>query len=75
VALSPGSILAAVTDGFSEARNAALEFLGAEALVPVIERHRDLEAERQAEAVTAYAYEYAAERLHDDVAALVVKVA
>jgi serine phosphatase RsbU (regulator of sigma subunit) len=75
VALSAGSILAAVTDGFSEARNEALEFLGAAALVPVIERHRDLEAERQAEAVTLYAYEYAAERLHDDVAALVVKVA
>jgi serine phosphatase RsbU (regulator of sigma subunit) len=75
VSLSPGSILAAVTDGFSEARNSALEFLGADALVPVIERSRHWAAERQAEAVTLHAYEYAAERLHDDVAALVVKIA
>jgi sigma-B regulation protein RsbU (phosphoserine phosphatase) len=75
VTLAPGSILAAVTDGFSEARNAALEFLGADALVPVIERGRDWAAERQAEAVTLHAYEYAAEQLHDDIAALVVKVA
>ncbi|HEV2737581.1 MAG TPA: PP2C family protein-serine/threonine phosphatase [Candidatus Elarobacter sp.] len=72
--LSNGSILAAVTDGFSEARNARLEFLGAEALVDVVDRHRACEAEQQAEALTRYAYEYANEQLHDDVAALVVKV-
>lgn len=75
VRLSAGNILAAVTDGFSEARNADLEFLGAEALVDVVLRHRAYEAERQAEALTRRAYEYASERLHDDVAALVVKVA
>jgi sigma-B regulation protein RsbU (phosphoserine phosphatase) len=74
VRLSDGSILAAVTDGFSEARNARLEFLGADALVDVIERYRACEAEQQAEALTRFAYEYANERLHDDVAALVVKV-
>lgn len=74
VQLSDGSILAAVTDGFSEARNARLEFLGPEALVGVVERTRAWEAEQQAEAITRYAYEYANEKLHDDVAALVVKV-
>ena len=74
VRLSDGSILAAVTDGFSEARNASLEFLGADALVDVVERYRFREAEEQAEALTQYAYEYANEQLHDDVAALVVKV-
>jgi sigma-B regulation protein RsbU (phosphoserine phosphatase) len=74
VQLSHGSILAAVTDGFSEARNARLEFLGPEALVDVVERYRACEAEQQAEALTRYAYEYANEQLHDDVAALVVKV-
>ena len=52
----------------------ALEFLGADALVDVVERHRSCEAEQQAEAITRYAYEYANEKLHDDVAALVVKV-
>ena len=41
----------------------------------VIERSRQWEAERQAEAITLHAYEYAAQQLHDDVAALVVKVA
>lgn len=74
VRLSHDSILAAVTDGFSEARNASLEFLGAEALVDVIERYGACQAEQQAEALTRYAYEYANEQLHDDVAALVVKV-
>ena len=74
VRLSHGSILAAVTDGFSEARNASLEFLGPEALVDVVERYRAYEAEQQAEALTRYAFEYADEQLHDDVAALVVKV-
>jgi len=74
VRLGGGDIFAAVTDGFTEARNAGLIFLGAEALVDVIERHRTFEAERQAEAVTRHAFEYAGERLHDDVAALVVKV-
>jgi sigma-B regulation protein RsbU (phosphoserine phosphatase) len=74
MALAEESILAAVTDGFSEARNARHEFLGAGALVDVVERYRSCEAEQQAEALTRYAYEYANEQLHDDVAALVVKV-
>jgi serine phosphatase RsbU (regulator of sigma subunit) len=75
VRLSAGSIIAAVTDGFSEARNASRVFLGPEALADVIRRNQTLDAERQAEAVTQYAYEYANGILHDDVAALVVKVA
>ena len=74
VRFSHDSILAAVTDGFSEARNARQEFLGTEALLNVIEQYRSCEAEEQAEALTRYAYEYANEQLHDDVAALVVKV-
>ena len=74
VRLTQDSILAAVTDGFSEARNAHREFLGAEALVGVVERYSSCEAEQQAEALTRYAYEFADEQLHDDVAALVVKV-
>ena len=75
VELDPGSIFAAVTDGFSEARNASSEFLGPEALVEVILRNRAREAERQAEAITLHAYEYSNQLLRDDVAALVVKVA
>ena len=74
VQLSHGSIVAAVTDGFSEARNARHEFLGADALLEVVARHRSCAAEEQAEALTRYAYEFADEQLHDDVAALVVKV-
>ncbi len=74
VRLEHGDIFAAVTDGFTEARNESLVFLGADALVEVIERNRAREAEQQAEAVTRYAYEYAGSRLEDDIAALVVKV-
>ncbi len=75
VPLHPGSVLAAVTDGFSEARNAARTFLGSEALVDVIMRNYHRAAERQAEAVTSSVYDYTTGLLHDDVAALVVKVA
>lgn len=74
VPLDHGDIFAAVTDGFTEARDESLAFLGADALVDVIKRNRAREAEQQAEAVTRYAYEYAGTRLEDDVAALVVKV-
>lgn len=58
VRLGAGSIIAVATDGFSEARNA----------------NRTLHAERQACAVTRRACEYACGRVHDDVAALVVKL-
>ena len=75
VRLRRGSIIAAVTDGFSEARDASRTFLGSDALAEVILRNRVREAEQQAQAVTQFAYEYANGLLHDDVAALVVKVA
>jgi sigma-B regulation protein RsbU (phosphoserine phosphatase) len=74
VRLDRGDIFAAVTDGFTEARNAGLVFLGPEPLVDIIERHSAFEAEQQAEAVTRYASEYAGERLQDDIAALVIKI-
>jgi sigma-B regulation protein RsbU (phosphoserine phosphatase) len=73
VSLTDGSILAAVTDGFSEARNAQREFLGPEAVVDIVDRYRAYEAEQQAEALTRCASDFADEQLHDDVAALVVK--
>jgi serine phosphatase RsbU (regulator of sigma subunit) len=75
VRLSPGSIVAAVTDGFSEARDESRVFLGPEALADVVLRNATGDAELQAEAVTQRAYDYAGGLLHDDVAALVVKVA
>jgi phosphoserine phosphatase RsbU/P len=74
VRLRTGSIVAAVTDGFSEARDASRTFLGPDALAKVISRNHGADAERQAEAVTQYAHQYANGLLHDDVAALVVKV-
>ncbi len=73
VQLTDGSILAAVTDGFSEARNAEREFLGSDVLVDIVDRYRAYEAEQQAEALTRCASDFADEQLHDDVAALVVK--
>lgn len=73
IPLSPGDIVAAVTDGFTEARNVAREFLGPEAIVDVVNRSRLLSAESQANAIANHAYEYAG-ALHDDVAALVIKI-
>jgi sigma-B regulation protein RsbU (phosphoserine phosphatase) len=74
VPLADGDIFAAVTDGFTEARNVRKEFLGSLALLDVIERDRTLDAENQAQAITTLALAYAGSSLEDDVAALVVKV-
>jgi len=74
IALVPGDIIAAVTDGFTEARNEQLEFLGAAALAEVIEHNRDLTAEEQAEAIVLRAVTHAGPRLADDVAAVVVRI-
>jgi hypothetical protein len=46
----------------------------AEALADLIERNRTRDAESQARAITARAFDYAGTRLEDDVAALVVKI-
>lgn len=74
VRLRPGDVIAAATDGFSEARDARRVFLGAGPLVDVILRNQSCDAERQAEAVTQFAFDYADGVLHDDVAALVIKI-
>jgi serine phosphatase RsbU (regulator of sigma subunit) len=74
VDLAPGDIVGAVTDGFTEARNEQLEFLGTEALATIIERNRERPAAELAAAVALQAYEYAGPRLRDDVAALILKV-
>jgi sigma-B regulation protein RsbU (phosphoserine phosphatase) len=74
LALGPGDTVAAVTDGFTEARNEHLEFLGPAPLATVIEQNRDRSAEEQAQAVVTRAFEYAGPRLADDVAAVVLNV-
>jgi serine phosphatase RsbU (regulator of sigma subunit) len=74
VALEPGDIVAAVTDGFTEARNEDLEFLGALPLATVIEHNRVRSAQEQAQAIVTRAFEYAGARLADDVAAVVLTV-
>jgi sigma-B regulation protein RsbU (phosphoserine phosphatase) len=74
IRLSRGSTIVAATDGFSEARDARRRFLGPEALPGVIRRNQLHDAERQAEAVTQYAFDFSGGQLRDDVAALVVKV-
>jgi len=74
VALEPGDIVAAVTDGFTEARNERLEFLGPAPLATVIEDNRARSAEEQAQAIVARAFEHAGARLADDVAAVVLNV-
>ena len=74
VKLENADVLVAVTDGFAEARNENFSFLGAEAVVGAIRASYDQPAEAQARAVTALALEFAASKLHDDIAALVVRI-
>jgi len=69
-----GDTIVAVTDGFTEARSEDGVFLGAHALVNVVDRNSALSAQQQAQSITASAYGYAGPRLRDDVAALVVKI-
>jgi len=72
--LGPGDIVAAVTDGFTEARDEHLQFLGPAPLATVIEHHRVRSAQEQAQAIVKRAFEYAGARLADDVAAVVLNV-
>jgi serine phosphatase RsbU (regulator of sigma subunit) len=74
VALEFGDIIAAVTDGFTEARNAQLEFLGPGALADVIERNREEAAEALAHAIVLRAFTHGGRRLADDVAAAVLRI-
>jgi sigma-B regulation protein RsbU (phosphoserine phosphatase) len=74
VALHDGDVIAVATDGFTEARNAARLFLGPDALATVARAESILGAQVGAEAITQFAYDYAGRQLHDDIAALVVKI-
>jgi sigma-B regulation protein RsbU (phosphoserine phosphatase) len=74
VKLDNADVLVAVTDGFAEARNESLAFLGADAIIDIIRRTHDRSAAEQAQAVTAVALEFAGTRLQDDIAALVAKI-
>jgi sigma-B regulation protein RsbU (phosphoserine phosphatase) len=74
IAVKTGDIFAAVTDGFTEARDQQNEFLGRDALATTIEHNRERSADQQAQALTMRAFGHANSRLQDDVAALVVRV-
>jgi serine phosphatase RsbU (regulator of sigma subunit) len=74
IALEPGDIVAAVTDGFTEARNERLEFLGPLPLADVLRQTRDRSAEEQAQTIVRHAFTHAGPRLADDVAAVVLHI-
>jgi sigma-B regulation protein RsbU (phosphoserine phosphatase) len=74
IALSEGDLIAVVTDGFTEARDAQRAFLGGEALAVVARAERTHTAQLGADAITQHAYDYSGRQLHDDIAALVVKI-
>lgn len=72
VHLAAGDMFGAATDGFNEARNERLAFLGAEALGELLVSNRGRNALAVADAITDRAFRYAGDRMADDVAALVV---
>lgn len=74
VRLWAGDLIAIVTDGFTEARNANGEFLGSHALADVILSDINKNAQALADAITQRAFDYSQQDNHDDVAALVVKI-
>lgn len=74
IAIGKGDIFAAVTDGFTEARDEQRAFLGRDALATTIEHNRERSAHQQAHALTMRAFGHANAHLQDDVAALVVRL-
>ena len=73
-ALSPGSTVAAVTDGFTEAYRERWNFLGVEPVVNLVTEQYGNNALLQAQALTQRAFDHTGGNLHDDVAALVVRL-
>ena len=74
VGLGPGDMIAFVTDGITEARNAAGEEFGDECLMDLLLGHTEADAEQLADAIIDGMVEFAERPFHDDVAVLVVKV-
>jgi serine phosphatase RsbU (regulator of sigma subunit) len=75
VELERGDLLAIVTDGVIEARNAAGEFFGNDRLVELLKRQRDASARAVAEAIRAAVAGFTGtEQLEDDLTLVVLRV-
>ena len=74
VGLGPGDAIVFVTDGITEARNAAGEEFADEGLLDVLLDHTDADAEQLADAIIDGMVAFAERPFHDDVAVLIVRV-
>jgi serine phosphatase RsbU (regulator of sigma subunit) len=74
VAVRPGDVLVAVTAGFMADCEGRRTSSGADAAMGVIERSGTRRAQRQAEALIAFASTFGGRPAYDDVAALVVRI-
>ena len=74
VGLGPGDSIVLLTDGVTEARNAAGEEYADEALADVLLANTDADAEAIADAVLAGLVDFASQPFPDDIAVLVVRV-
>jgi PAS domain S-box-containing protein len=74
VGLGPGDMIVFVTDGITEARNAAGEEFGDERLLEVLLAHTQADAEQVADALLDAMVDFAEHPFHDDVAIMIVKV-
>ena len=74
VGLGPGDAIILMTDGITEARNAAGDEYADEALPEVLLANTDADAEALADAVLAGLVDFASQPFPDDVALLVVRV-
>ncbi|HEY8313543.1 MAG TPA: SpoIIE family protein phosphatase [Candidatus Baltobacteraceae bacterium] len=73
VAVQPGTIILAATDGITEARRDN-DFFGIERLVSFVDAHARLSVEEQMRSLLAEAERFGRGRYHDDVAVLIARI-
>jgi len=75
VALAPGALLVAVTDGITESRRGRREFFGMERFLDVVREQRDAQVDVVARTIADRALAFSDRPAHDDIAILVVRTA
>ncbi len=75
VAIAPGTLLVAVTDGITESRRGRREFFGMERCLDVLREQRDAQVDVVARTLADRALAFSDRPAHDDIAILVVRIA
>jgi len=75
LAIAPGALLVAVTDGITESRRGRREFFGMKRFLDVVREQRDAQVDVVARTIADRALAFSDRPAHDDIAVLVVRTA